>query len=145
MKKLPPIAQDLVLLIARIGVGIVFVAHGWQKVQTNGLDATAQAFQGMGVPSPTLSAYYAAGAELIAGGALILGVLTPIAGVLLTLDMVGAFLFVHMSNGVFASDGGWELVATLGLAALTIGVVGPGRFSLDRLIIRTPARESVAA
>jgi putative oxidoreductase len=143
--KLPPIAQDVVLLIARIGVGIVFVAHGWQKFHTNGLDATAQAFQGMGVPSPTISAYYAAGAELIAGTALILGILTPIAGVLLALDMFGAFLFVHAPHGVFAGDGGWELVGALGLFALVVAVVGPGRFSLDRLIIRTPARETVAA
>ncbi|MFC9688901.1 DoxX family protein [Kribbella sp. NPDC056951] len=143
--KLPPIAQDVALLIARVGVGIVFVAHGWQKFQTNGLDATAQAFQGMGVPSPTISAYFATFAELIAGAALILGVLTPIAAVLLALDMAGAFLFVHMSNGVFASDGGWELVVTLGLTAIIIGAVGAGRFSLDRAIIRTPARESVPA
>ncbi|WP_405058908.1 DoxX family protein [Kribbella sp. NBC_01505] len=143
--KLPPIAQDLVLLIARVGVGIVFVAHGWQKFRTNGIDATAQAFQGMGVPSPTISAYYATGAELIAGTALILGILTPIAGVLLALDMFGAFLFVHMPNGVFAGDGGWELVGALGLFALVVAAVGPGRFSLDRLIVRTPERELVAA
>ncbi|MFB6722865.1 DoxX family protein [Kribbella sp. NPDC056345] len=143
--KLPPIAQDVVLLLARVGVGIVFVAHGWQKFRTNGLDATAQGFQGMGIPSPTLSAYFATGVETIGGAALILGVLTPIAGVLLAINMAGAFLFVHLPNGIFASDGGWELVAALGLAALTIAAVGPGRFSLDRLIIRTPARESVPA
>jgi len=138
--KLPPIAQDAGLLISRIGVGAVFVAHGWQKVATNGLDASAKAFEQMGVPAPTLSAYYAAFAELVGGAALILGILTPIAGVLLALDMFGAFLFVHASHGVFASDGGWELVAALGLFALTLAVVGPGRFSLDRLI-RTPKGE----
>jgi len=142
--KLPPIARDLVLLIARVGLGVVFVAHGWQKFRTNGIDGTAQAFEKMGVPAPTLSAYYATGAELLGGIALIVGVLTPIAGVLLALDMAGAFAFVHLSNGVFASDGGWELVAVLGLLSLTLAAVGPGRLSLDRLIIRTPERESVS-
>ncbi|GAA0585640.1 DoxX family protein [Kribbella sandramycini] len=143
--KLPPITRDLALLITRIGLGIVFVAHGWQKFNTNGLDGTAQGFTQMGVPAPTLSAYYATAAELIAGVALIVGVLTPVAGVLLFLDMVGAFAFVHMSNGVFVANGGWELVVTLGLGALVIAAVGPGKFSLDRLIVKTPARETVNA
>ena len=132
-------ARDLVLLIARVGVGVVFVAHGWQKFRTNGLTATANGFEQMGVPAPTLSAYYAAGAELIAGAALILGLLTSVAGILLALDMAGAFLFVHMSNGVFVAEGGWELVVVLGLAALTLAAVGPGRYSVDRILVRSTA------
>ncbi|GAA1517883.1 DoxX family protein [Kribbella lupini] len=131
--------RDLVLLIARVGVGVVFVAHGWQKFRTNGLTATAEGFEQMGVPAPTLSAYYAAGAELIAGAALILGLLTSVAGVLLALDMAGAFLFVHLSNGVFVAEGGWELVVVLGLAALTLAAVGPGRYSVDRILVRSTA------
>nr|WP_202893613.1 DoxX family protein [Kribbella italica] len=127
------------MLIARVGVGVVFVAHGWQKFRTNGLTATAGGFEQMGVPAPTLSAYYAAGAELIAGAALILGLLTSVAGVLLALDMVGAFLFVHLSNGVFVAEGGWELVVVLGLAALTLAAVGPGRYSVDRILTRSTA------
>ncbi|MGC4941655.1 DoxX family protein [Kribbella sp. DT2] len=132
-------ARDLVLLIARVGLGVVFVAHGWQKFRTNGLAATASGFEQMGVPAPTLSAYYAAGAELIAGAALILGFLTTVAGVLLALDMAGAFLFVHLSNGVFVAEGGWELVVVLGLAALTLAAVGPGRYSIDRILVRSTA------
>ena len=87
-------ARDLVLLISRIGLGVVFIAHGWQKFRTNGLDGTAAMFDQMGVPAPTLSAYYATGIELLGGIALILGVLTPVVGVLgllsLTLAVVGA-------------------------------------------------------
>ena len=139
-------SRDLVLLVARVGLGVVFIAHGWQKFSTNGLDATAAGFDQMGVPAPTLSAYYAAGVELIGGAALILGVLTTVAGVLLAVDMAGAFLFVHMSNGVFVAGGGWELVVVLGLFALAVAAVGAGRFSLDNALTRSTAgRASVTA
>jgi putative oxidoreductase len=139
-------ARDLVLLLSRIGLGVVFIAHGWQKFQTNGLDRTAAGFEQMGVPAPTLSAYYATGIELLGGVALILGVLTPAVGVLLALDMVGALVFVHLSNGVFVANGGWELVGVLGLLSLTLAVVGAGRISLDNIFSRsTSGRAKVAA
>ncbi len=140
-------ARDLVLLLARVGLGIVFIAHGWQKFSTNGLDKTAAAFDQMGVPAPTLSAYYAAAVELIGGAALILGALTTVAGVLLALDMAGAFLFVHLSNGVFVAAGGWELVVILGLLSLTLAVTGPGKIAVDRFLTRSTSgtRSSVRA
>ncbi|MEV6413709.1 DoxX family protein [Kribbella sp. NPDC051718] len=139
-------ARDLVLLIARVGLGVVFIAHGWQKFRTNGLDGTAAGFDQMGVPAPTLSAYYAAAVELIGGAALVLGVLTTVAGVLLAIDMAGAFLFVHMSNGVFVADGGWELVVVLGLFALALAAIGAGRFSLDNTLTRSATgRATVSA
>lgn len=139
-------ARDLVLLVARVGLGVVFFAHGWQKVRTNGLDRTAAAFDQMGVPAPRLSAYYAAVVELVGGAALVLGALTAVAGVLLALDMAGAFLFVHVSNGVFVAEGGWELVVVLGLFALTLAVVGAGRLSADALLSRSAgSRAKVAA
>ncbi|MFI5707359.1 DoxX family protein [Kribbella sp. NPDC051620] len=136
-------SRDLVLLITRVGLGVVFIAHGWQKFRTNGLDGTAAGFDQMGVPAPTLSAYYAAAVELVGGAALVLGVLTTVAGVLLALDMAGAFLFVHMSNGVFVADGGWELVVVLGLFSLALAAVGAGRFSVDNTL--TPGRATVSA
>ncbi|MEU4606462.1 DoxX family protein [Kribbella sp. NPDC023972] len=139
-------ARDLVLLLSRIGLGVVFIAHGWQKFQTNGLDRTAAGFEQMGVPAPTLSAYYATAIELLGGVALILGVLTPVVGVLLALDMVGALAFVHLSNGIFVANGGWELVGVLGLLSLTLAVVGAGRVSLDNIFSRSSSgRAKVAA
>ena len=139
-------SRDLVLLIARVGLGVVFIAHGWQKFRTNGLDGTAAGFEQMGVPAPTLSAYYAAAVELIGGAALVLGVLTTVAGVLLALDTAGAFLFVHMSNGVFVADGGWELVVVLGLFSLALAAIGAGRFSVDNTLTRSTAgRATVSA
>ncbi|MEO7078647.1 MAG: DoxX family protein, partial [Rhodococcus sp. (in: high G+C Gram-positive bacteria)] len=46
------IFRDVAMLMAQIGLGIVYIAHGWQKLSTNGLDATKAGFDGMGVPLP---------------------------------------------------------------------------------------------
>lgn len=125
------ISRDIATLVARLGLGLVFIAHGWQKFDTNGLDATAAGFEGMGIPIPTVSAYFSTFVELIGGGALILGIFTPIVGILLFLNMLGAFVFVHYEAGVFVGDGGYELVLALGVGALLLAAVGAGRISLD--------------
>lgn len=138
-------SRDLVLLVARIGMGVIFIAHGWQKYNQNGLDGTAAGFTNMGIPQPTISAYFATFVELVGGAALIVGALTTLFGLLLAVDMAGAFLFVHRENGVFAADGGWELVVALGLLALTVAAVGAGRFSLDNLFRKAPNRSMTMA
>ncbi|GLY28194.1 DoxX family protein [Kineosporia sp. NBRC 101731] len=126
--------RDLVVLVARIAVGVVFVAHGWQKISTNGIDATAGAFDMMGVPAPTLSAWFAAIVELVGGALLIAGLALPVAALLLFVDMLGAFATVHMGSGVFVDQGGYELVLALGVVSLLLAAIGAGRFSLDRLV-----------
>lgn len=126
--------RDIALLIARIGIGIIFVAHGWQKFFTNGIDATQKAFDAMGAPLPEVSAIAAATIELVGGFALIAGVATPVVGILLFLDMVGAFFIVHVDMGIFVSEGGYELVLALGVASLLLAATGAGRLSVDALL-----------
>ncbi|MGK5440439.1 DoxX family protein [Micromonospora sp. URMC 105] len=126
--------RDLAVLVARVAVGVIFTAHGWQKLTEWGLDGTTAAFEQLGVPFPAASAWFAALVELLGGLALLVGLVVPVAGVLLALNMFGAFLLVHVSNGVFVSANGFELVLALGTTALLLAAVGAGRFSLDRLI-----------
>lgn len=126
--------RNLVALVARIGIGIIFIAHGWQKFSENGISGTTAAFTKMGIPAPGLSAVYAAVVELVGGAALIVGIGLPIAGVLIALDMAGAFLFVHSGTGLIA-EGGGELVIALGLSALYLGFAG-GKYSLDSIVFR---------
>lgn len=126
--------QDAALLLARIGIGVVFVAHGWQKFFTLGVSRVGEQFAGYGVPQPHVTAAIVAGVELIAGIALIAGILTPLAGILLGVDMIGALYFVHATNGPFVTQNGWELVVALGVGALVIAAVGAGRFSVDRVL-----------
>lgn len=133
MRPLTP-ARDIVLLLARILLGVVLMAHGWQKFVLNGLETTGATFEKLGVPLPGVSAALSAAVELGGGALLILGAFTPVAGLLVAAVMAGAFMFVHAGNGVFMADNGWELVAGLGLAAVTFAVVGPGRFSVDHAL-----------
>ncbi|MDI9916641.1 DoxX family protein [Rhodococcus sp. IEGM 1379] len=128
------IARDLGTLIARVGLGIIFIAHGWQKYFTYKIAGTQAAFEGMGAPLPKVSAVVAATVELGGGILLIAGVLTPLVGALLFLDMVGALFIVHSGNGIFVDQGGYELVLALGVGSLLIATIGAGRISVDGLI-----------
>ncbi|MFH5212177.1 DoxX family protein [Antrihabitans sp. NCIMB 15449] len=129
------IARSTALLLARIALGVIFVAHGWQKVSTNGLDATKAGFEAMDVPAPALSAYFAAYVELIGGAALIIGALVPLVGLLLFIDMAGALVTVHLDKGLLG-QGGYELVLILGATSLLIAVLGSGKFGVDALFGR---------
>jgi putative oxidoreductase len=126
---------DVVALLARCGVGTVFVAHGWQKIQV-GINATGRNLDAMGAPAPTASAVYSTFVELLGGAALILGLALPVAGTLLFLDMAGALVFIHAKHGIFLVDSGkvsngFELVLVLGFAALLFAAGGGGRLALD--------------
>lgn len=130
----PTWVRDVVTLLARLGVGIVFIAHGWRKLAVDGIADTAAGFGQSGVPLPTLSAWGVALVELGAGIALVIGLAVPIFGVLLAALMLGAFLFVHAGKGIFVDEGGAELVMTLAAASLLLALTGAGRFSFDHLL-----------
>ncbi|MGO1886141.1 MAG: DoxX family protein [Citricoccus sp.] len=132
---MPQLVRDSVLLVARVVLGVILVAHGLQKV-VQGVSATAEGFGAMGIPLPEAVAVLTMAVELGGGALLILGLLTPIAGLLAAVILAGAIVFAHLGNGIFAADGGWELAAGLGVGALVLAVVGPGRFSLDQLLVR---------
>lgn len=131
---LPTPVRDVALLVARIVLGVVLVAHGAQKFFTNGIDGTATGFEGMGIPLPTVSAAVVATVELVGGALLLLGLGTAVVSLLVVLIMVVAALLVHVGNGIFVIDGGWELVGVIAAAALALAAVGPGRFSVDHAI-----------
>jgi putative oxidoreductase len=131
---------SLALLIARIGLGVVFVSHGWQKLDETGLAGTQANFAKMGAPAPELTAYYSTFVELVGGAALLIGAFTAVAGVLLVLDMLGAFLVVHVDKGVFVTEGGYELVVALGVGALLVAVFGAGPYSVDGMLGRKVGR-----
>jgi putative oxidoreductase len=75
--------QPFALLLGRVALGVVFVAHGWQKFSGTGLDGTAAFFEQVGVPAAQAAAVAAAVVELAGGLAMIVGALLPVAGMLL--------------------------------------------------------------
>ncbi|WP_067965263.1 DoxX family protein [Nocardiopsis trehalosi] len=123
---------DVALLVARIAIGVIFAAHGWQKI-TGGVDGTAQGFAAMGVPLPEVAAVVAMAVEFGGGIALAVGFGLPVTGVLLAGMMAGAYVFGHLGTPLFASEGGFELVLALGVSALALGFTG-GAFSVDRVL-----------
>lgn len=123
------------ILVARIILGVVLIAHGWQKFSEWGISGTADSFAAMGVPAAGLAAVVAAVIEFGGGILLIAGLFTRVVGVLVALTMIGAGIFAnHFTTGIFVSDGGWELVGVIAAAAILLAGVGAGAFSLDRLL-----------
>ncbi|AIJ21004.1 DoxX family protein [Amycolatopsis methanolica] len=132
--------KDVTLLIGRVAVGVVFLAHGLQKWDA-GLDGVTGMMGGIGVPLPTLSALFLIVIETVGAVGFILGAALPVLGVLFAVDMVGAIFWVHLDAGL-TGQGGYELVLVLGAAALALGFNG-GRFSLDHLLVgRRRARKA---
>ncbi|WP_370289769.1 DoxX family protein [Nocardioides sp.] len=137
----PALAQDAALLLLRLATGVALIAHGWQKAVTDGPTSTAAGFERLGIPLAELSAWFAIVVEVGGGVLLLLGLLTPLVGLLVAAVMAGAFWFVHRGTEVLVAEGGWEYVAVLGGIALVLAAVGPGRFSVDAAL-RATARSA---
>jgi putative oxidoreductase len=122
-------------LILRLVVGGLFVGHGTQKLfgwfGGNGLDATAQGFEHLGLRPGRQNAIAAGTAEAGGGALLAAGLATPLASSVLIATMLTAIHRVHAKNGPWAGDGGYEYNLVLIAAALALAEVGPGTLSLD--------------
>lgn len=127
------------LTVLRVVLGVVFIAHGAQKF-AQGIPNVTRGFAGMGVPLADVAAPLVAGLELVGGGFLVLGVATRVVGVLLAADMVVAGLLAHSSAGFFSQDGGFEYVLVLAVGSLAVALTGPGRFSLDAVLLHATRR-----
>lgn len=136
-----PVVRDAALLIFRAVLGVVFIAHGWDKLFLTGIVDTTGQFSAWGVPQPQLSAYIAAIGELVGGALLVVGLLTTIIAGALSLLMVAAAYFVHLDHGFFndsgsVAGGGVEYPVVLVAGLLMIVVFGSGRASVDGVLSR---------
>ncbi|MFJ2651490.1 DoxX family protein [Streptomyces sp. NPDC087420] len=126
--------KDLGLLAVRLGTGSVLAAHGSQKLfgwfGGAGIEGTAKGMEQMGF-RPGRQSAIASGLGEVGGGVLLaLGLATPMAGAAAAGAMAGA-ASVHVPSGFFAHQGGVEHPAFLGYVAASLGLAGPGRYSLD--------------
>lgn len=130
---------DLGLAILRGATGLIFAAHGAQKLFVYGPAGVTGAFAGMGIPFPAVAGPAVALVEFLGGLALIAGLLTRLASAGLAVTMLGAILMVHLGAGFFGPNG-FEFPLALAAAAATLMVTGAGRWSLDaRLPSRAPS------
>jgi putative oxidoreductase len=123
-------------LAVRVIVGTIMAAHGLQKVQAG--PANFGAFLGqLGVPLPTLMGYVVTFVEVVGGVLLIVGLLSRLAALVLTIDLVVAILLVKVNVGFLSppqGGAGAELDLALIAGFLVILLAGPGRLSVDHAL-----------
>jgi putative oxidoreductase len=123
------------LFILRALVGALLFAHGTQKLfgwfGGHGLDGTGGFFEQIGHRPGRLMAMAAGLSEAGGGALLFLGLFTPLGAAMVIGVMTVASISVHADNGLWATDGGYELPLTYAVIAGALAFTGAGSFSLD--------------
>ncbi|MDY6943894.1 MAG: DoxX family protein [Pseudomonadota bacterium] len=140
VKKVMATETSLSQSALRIPVGIIFVAHGAQKLfgwfGGYGLEGTGQWMASISLNPGYLMALLAGSAEFFGGLALILGLLVRPAAAVLAFTMIVAILAVHIGNGLFMSNNGYEFGLALLAASVALVISGAGRGSLDAMLAK---------
>jgi putative oxidoreductase len=130
--------MKIIRFLLRVTVGALFVGHGTQKLKGwfggHGLDATANMFESLGLHPGRRNATAAGLSEAGGGAALALGLATPFASAALIGTMLTAIYRVHLKNGPWITNQGYEYNLVLILAAALIAELGPGPISVDHLL-----------
>jgi putative oxidoreductase len=123
------------LLVLRVTLGLVLAAHGAQKLfgwfGGLGLHGTGRGLAALGFHPGRRHAFVAGLVELTGGFLLALGLATPLAATTFVSVMFVAAVGVHMRNGFFITDNGYEYNLVLAVSALSLAFTGPGSLSLD--------------
>jgi putative oxidoreductase len=130
--------MKLGLAVARAVIGALFLGHGGQKLfgwfGGHGPEGTGQFFDSLGLRPGRQNAVAAGAAEMVGGGLVLTGLLTPIGTAMLTGTMVTAIRTVHAPKGPWVSEGGYEYNAELIASLFAIADLGGGEWSLDRAL-----------
>jgi putative oxidoreductase len=122
--------QPLGLLILRLVLGAIMIAHGWQKI-SGGMPQFMQMLRHMGIPG--WMGYMVASAEFGGGILLVIGFVTRLAALAILVDMLVAILKVHLQNGLFSKNGGYEFPLACAAIAFSLIWSGAGPIAIDWL------------
>lgn len=141
--------DSLAPLALRIAAGVIFAAHGAQKLfgwfGGYGLEGTGQWMASIGLEPGYFMALAAGSAEFFGGLLLIAGLLTRPAAVVLAITMVVAIVTVHLQNGLFMSNNGYEFGLSLLAISISLAVSGAGRFALDNALAHRVSQTAAPA
>ncbi|WP_409333002.1 DoxX family protein [Trujillonella humicola] len=118
--------------LLRTVVGGTMIAHGVRHGRT--LEGTARWFGSIGFKQPKLQAQTSAVVEIGSGAALVLGAATPLAASAVVGTLAVAARSVHLPNGFFVVNEGYEFVLNLSVASVVLAALGPGRWSVDHAL-----------
>jgi putative oxidoreductase len=126
------------LLVLRLVLGLTLAAHGAQKLfgwfEGPGLTGFATNLEELGVRPGRVWAIVSAAVEFGGGLLVAVGLLTPVAALFLVGDLLIAILTVHLTRGFWNHEGGFEFPLALIGGLIAVSLVGPGSFSLDRVV-----------
>lgn len=126
------------ITVVRVLVGIIFIAHGSQKLfgafGGYGLEGTGQYMASLGLTPGYLMALLSGSAEFFGGLGLVVGLLARPAAVVLAATLVVAIFSVHISNGLFMANNGYEFALALLGGVIAVLIEGAGRLSIDRTL-----------
>jgi putative oxidoreductase len=130
-------ASDIALLAVRVIMGIIFIAHGYQKLFQFGISGVSQFLSGLGFPLPGFFAIILSLVEFLGGIALLLGIFSRWAALLIGIVMIVAILTVKLKTGLIAQEGaGMELDLAILANMIVILVFGPGSISIELGLIK---------
>jgi putative oxidoreductase len=124
--------------LLRIIIGVIFIAHGAQKLfgvfGGYGIEGTAGFMVSIGLTPGYLMAFLAGAGEFFGGLLLIFGLLTRVAAAITMIISLVALLTVHLFNGFFMSNNGFEFILLLLVASISLLFSGSGKLGIDQLI-----------
>lgn len=140
-------AIDVGLLVLRVGVGVPFALHGFQKLLGwfggGGFRGTSAWFASLGFGDGRAATLMAGTGEIVGGLGLALGLLTPLPAAAVVGTMTTAAFVNNAASGFWSVAKGWELNGYLIVAAAALAVAGPGALSVDA-VLDVPGRLGLA-
>lgn len=141
MKPFIRLVRDIALLLARIVMGVVLIAHGWHRWQVMTVPREVGLLETAGLGNATTIVWLVIGFEIVGGILLIFGLATPLVG--LGIVVLNAATILLLKDEFYLHQAGWEYNAIQGVVGLLLLAHGSGRAGLDNLFIRPKDEDGV--